>query len=55
MHRRGFLRTAAAGLALALLPFGLRRGLRVVRRGRMFIVDGWVLTAEDVRALRDVL
>jgi hypothetical protein len=28
-------------------------GLRIVRRGKVFIVDGWVLTAADLRALRD--
>jgi hypothetical protein len=51
--RRAFLTTTLlAALALAL-PLGLWRGLRVERRGRVFLVDGWVLTADDVRALRD--
>ena len=53
--RRSFLRTAL----LAALAWPLGRGgetlpgLRVVRRGRVFLVDGWVLTAADIRALRD--
>jgi hypothetical protein len=52
--RRAFLKKALlTGLALALPLGGLWRGLRVERRGRMFLIDGWVLTAEDVRALRD--
>jgi len=53
--RRAFLKAVLlAGLALAL-PLGLWRGLRVERRGKMYLVDGWVLTAEDVRALTRVL
>ena len=51
--RRAFLKAVLlAGLAL---PLGLWRGLRVERRGKMYLVDGWVLTAEDVRALTRVL
>ena len=56
--RRGFLGmalVAALGLALPLGPWRGFRGLRVARRGKVFIVDGWVLTAEDVRALTRVL
>ena len=60
MHdRRGLLKTAFfAALALALPLGGARwrgtwRDLRVERRGKLFLVDGWVLTAEDVRALND--
>jgi len=40
-------------LAALALPFGGGAGgLRITRRGRFFLVDGWVLTAADVRALR---
>ena len=58
MHdRRGFLEMAAAAALALALPFGgawrSRGDLRVERRGKVFLVDGWVLTAEDVRALRD--
>jgi hypothetical protein len=56
LDRRGALKAALlAALGLALPPArasGLE-GLRVVRRGKVFIVDGWVLTAADLRALRD--
>ena len=52
--RRTFLRTALlSALALALPLGGIWRGLRIERRGKVFLVDGWVLTADDVRALRD--
>ena len=47
-------RTLLTALIALMLPFGglrLRRTLRVERRGKLFIVDGWVLTAADVRAL----
>lgn len=50
--RRGFLKTVLFA-ALAAPLGGVWRGLRAERRGRMFLVDGWVLTADDVRALRD--
>jgi hypothetical protein len=54
--RRAFLRTSLfAALALALPLGGRWRGLRIERRGRVFLVDGWVLTAADVRALTRVL
>jgi hypothetical protein len=43
---------AALGLALPARSSALD-GLRIVRRGKVFIVDGWVLTAADLRALRD--
>jgi hypothetical protein len=55
MHdRRGMLKAAVlAALALALPPGPpwreFWRGLRVERRGKVFLVDGWVLTADDVR------
>ena len=55
--RRSFLTTAVLGAALAalapVLPFGIGRSLRIERRGSVYLVDGWVLTAADVRALRD--
>jgi hypothetical protein len=54
MHdRRGFLRSAVAAAVGLALPLGGLWGLRVERRGKVFLVDGWVLTAADVRALRD--
>ena len=58
MHdRRGFLAMAVAAALGLTLPLGwaVRRGLSVERRGKVFIVDGWILTAADVRALAHVL
>lgn len=52
-NRRTFLRTAVLGALALALPIGIRRGLRIERRGSVYLVDGWVLTAADVRALRD--
>ena len=46
MHRRGFL------TLLVLLSLGWPASRpRVLRRGRVFLVDGWILTAADLRAL----
>ncbi len=51
--RREFLKTAALGVLGLVLPAGLGlRHLAVTRHGDMYIVNGWVLTAEDVAALR---
>jgi hypothetical protein len=56
LDRRGFL--AAAGVAGLLgLPAAAAPlpdpgpGLRAVRHGGVYLVDGWVLTAADLRAL----
>jgi hypothetical protein len=57
LDRRSFL--AAAGVAGLLgLPASaaaptpaLSPGPRVVRHGNVYLVDGWVLTAGDLRAL----
>ena len=44
--RRTFL---ISGVALAaILPFG---GSKSRRYGKFFLVNGWVLTADDIRAL----
>lgn len=59
LDRRGFLAAAGvAGLlglpaaaAAAPLPAPAGPGLRAVRHGDVYLVDGWVLTAADVRAL----
>jgi hypothetical protein len=51
MHRRSFLMLAvlsALGLPLGRTP---PAGPRIRRHGRLFVVDGWILTAEDLRAL----
>lgn len=50
--RRAFLTSAAlAALAIALpLPGWLRRG-RAHQPGGLYLVDGWILTAEDVAAI----
>jgi hypothetical protein len=49
--RRAFL--ASIALAALALPFtGRLRGLRTRPPGGLFLVDGWILTAEDVAALR---
>jgi hypothetical protein len=49
--RRAFLTSFA--LAALALPFaGRLRGLRTRPQGGLFLVDGWILTAEDVAALR---
>lgn len=53
MRRRGFLTAAAAALAVALPGLWLARGLPPVRRyGKHYLVNGWVLTAQDLEALR---
>ena len=50
--RRSFL-TLALSFA-ASLPFAGRiGGARIQRSGKFFLVNGWILTAEDVRALDD--
>ena len=49
--RRAFL--ASAALAALVLPLGgWLRGFRVRRLDGLFLVDGWILTADDVAALR---
>jgi hypothetical protein len=49
MQTRRELMTSVALAALALPLAGWRAGAR--RPGGFFLVDGWVLTADDVRAL----
>jgi hypothetical protein len=51
--RRAFLASAAlAALALARPLGGWLAGPRARRAGGLFLVNGWILTAEDVAALR---
>ena len=57
-NRRSFLTSAAlvaAGLPLAgwakAMPAAMAEPLSVQRFGKFFLVNGWVLTAEDVAAL----
>lgn len=54
-NRRSFLVSLVSGAVFAagLARVGWARQPAVRRHGRFYIVNGWVLTAEDVRALSD--
>ena len=54
-NRRSFL--ASIALLTAGLPFAGWGGrqLAVQRYGKFFLVNGWILTAEDVEALESML
>jgi len=60
LDRRSFLASAgvaglfglpAATAAATPAAVGSGPGQRVVRHGNVYLVDGWVLTADDLRAL----